>query len=184
MPGLFNRINNHSAKLLGVALVLGVISFSGCMAPTGPTSGQAPGAATGLVPESLTASQVKSLFSESVGQGKPAVIDFSSRFCYECRQLRPKLEALEKQFPNIAFEMVNIQSKEAQDKKRLDAFKVITVPYVAFVDASGNVKQVIAEDVSPEVLTKAAHSIELQSQTQPPPAQANSAKPACEGKAC
>ncbi|MEZ4574314.1 MAG: thioredoxin family protein [Vampirovibrionales bacterium] len=103
-----------------------------------------------LVPKGLTPEAVSGLFSDSVGQGKPLVVDFTSRFCYECRQLKPKLEALAKTYPDITFQLVSIQSKDAHDQALLNAFHVTTVPYVAFIDGSGQVKKVVIDNTSPD----------------------------------
>ncbi|MCA9841023.1 MAG: thioredoxin family protein [Cyanobacteria bacterium HKST-UBA03] len=123
-----------------------------------------------LVPKGLTPEAVSGLFTDSVGQGKPLVVDFTSRFCYECRQLKPKLEALAKTYPDITFQLVSIQSKDAHDQALLNAFHVTTVPYVAFIDGSGQVKKVVIDNTSPDDLALAAESI--RTQTAAPPATA------------
>ena len=54
--------------------------------------------------ENVTAEQVKELQS----QGKKILVDYWAPWCGPCKSLIPRLENLEKEYPNVTFVKINV----------------------------------------------------------------------------
>lgn len=54
--------------------------------------------------ENVTAEQVKELQS----QGKKVLVDYWAPWCGPCKSLIPRLENLEKQYPDVTFVKINV----------------------------------------------------------------------------
>lgn len=147
-----NKWIDHVLVLFFVFIMAGILT--GCQESALKTGKASQSATPAQVPQ-MDAKTVKALLPESVGKGKPAVIDFYTQFCLACQQLEPKLEKLSARTPEVTFLRMDIQHPSKQDKAIMEAFHVKTVPYVAFIAPSGEVKQVILEDASDEALDKA-----------------------------
>ena len=58
--------------------------------------------------ENVTAEQVKQLQAE----GKKLLVDYWATWCGPCKSLIPRLEILEKQYPDITFVKVNVDENK------------------------------------------------------------------------
>lgn len=138
-----------------VWIVFGVLAFAGCHGVEAPKNA---GLSTTSKPP-VTTEQVQALLPESVGQGRPAILDFNSRFCLSCQKLKPKLEALAAQNPKLSVVSIDIQHPRPDEQVIVKAFKVRTVPYVVFIAKNGEIKQVFLDDQPMPTLEAAARAI-------------------------
>lgn len=133
------------------------ILLTGCSGGLQP-SGDAPPEAA-VVQPSVTPEHLKTLFPDSVGKGKPAILDVYSKFCLACQQLAPKLDALVAHTPGVVMERVDAQHPDEHAKAVLKAFNVTTAPYVAFITGEGRVTHVFLEDTPEAELNAAATTL-------------------------
>ena len=91
--------------------------------------------------------KIKALFPESVGQGKPLIVNFYSKFCLSCQQLKPKLDEIASENPEITFLRLDVQKPTEQEIAIANAFEVITVPYIVFISGNGEIKKIVRENV-------------------------------------
>jgi thioredoxin len=59
--------------------------------------------------ENVTTERVKELQAE----GKKVVVDYWAKWCGPCKALIPRLENLEKQYPNITFVKVDVDENQS-----------------------------------------------------------------------
>jgi thiol-disulfide isomerase/thioredoxin len=81
-----------------------------------------------------------------VGEAAPALFDykrsaltmlvFSSQTCLICKELRPSVEAIRRQYREVQIEMVELEMQP----RVFDDFRVRSTPYVVTIDRSGEVK--------------------------------------------
>ncbi len=107
----------------------------------------------------VAAADIQQLLPETVGQGKPVIVDFYSQFCLACQQLKPKLEKLTAKHPELTVVRLDVQNPRPEDEPVIKAFKATTVPYVAFIDGQGHIHKELLEDVPVEELEAAALAI-------------------------
>jgi thioredoxin len=72
--------------------------------------------------ENVTTEKVKELQAE----GKKVVVDYWAKWCGPCKSLIPRLENLEKQYPNITFVKVDVDENQS-DAMELGIRSVPTV---------------------------------------------------------
>lgn len=58
--------------------------------------------------ENLTANEVNKLKS----QGKKVLVDYWAKWCGPCKTLIPKLEQIEKEYPNIIFVKIDVDENQ------------------------------------------------------------------------
>lgn len=73
-------------------------------------------------------------FKKALASGKPLLVDFGANTCLPCRQLRPILKELEKEFAGKA-EILVIDVYKYQGLAR--EYKIIALPTLVFFDANG-----------------------------------------------
>lgn len=68
--------------------------------------------------------------------GRPKVIDFFATWCGPCKELAPRLEAIESQYRGrVDFERIDIDQNESMK----DQYRVHAVPTLVFIDGHGKV---------------------------------------------
>jgi thioredoxin len=112
-------------RTLTITFVLSLLVAVGC-APT-PTSGSAPQPATQAEAQPQTQARVQT--------NLPKLYDFWATWCPPCKQLKPTIEALEKEYAG-KIEITSIDVD--QDKSLSEKFKVEAIPTLVFLDAKGN----------------------------------------------
>ncbi len=73
-------------------------------------------------------------FKKALASGKPLLVDFGANTCLPCRQLRPILKELEREFAGKA-EILVIDVYKYQGLAR--EYKIIALPTLVFFDANG-----------------------------------------------
>ncbi len=69
-----------------------------------------------------------------IGNGKPVLLEFGSDYCRPCREMKPVLEQLDKQFSGIfTVAYVDIWKKEALAEQ----YQISVIPTQIFFDAEG-----------------------------------------------
>jgi thioredoxin 1 len=76
----------------------------------------------------------KGEFSQALKSGKPAVVDFGSNSCLPCRQIRPILKEIEKEYTGKARVLI---MDVYQYKDLAQEYKVQLIPTLVFFDKSG-----------------------------------------------
>ena len=100
-----------------------------------------------------TAKEVKAALPE--GTGKSALLEFSSRMCHDCQRLKPVVHKLISGSPSIFFKNVDVLEDRDKAAALLSAFKPVTVPVLIFIDANGEIKNVLYNYQSEETVKAA-----------------------------
>lgn len=88
--------------------------------------------------------ETKSPALEKVIGVKPVVIDFSSKLCLECQQLKATLTPLEEKYKNkIVFKQVNINSNDKETLALVKKYKINVVPTLVFINKSGKTIKIV-----------------------------------------
>jgi thioredoxin 1 len=114
-------------RTLTISFVIALLVFTGC-APK-PTSGSAtqPQAQTQAKPPAQVQAQTQTTL--------PKLWDFWATWCPPCKQLKPTIEALEKEYAGkIEIKSIDVD----QNKDIAQKFKVEAIPTLVFLDAKGN----------------------------------------------
>ncbi len=116
-------------RTLATTFVLALLVVVGC-APK-PASGPAaqPAAQTSEQPQARAQTQAETQTN------LPKLWDFWATWCPPCKQLKPTIEALEKEYAG-KIEIKSIDSDQNQDLAR--KFNVQAIPTLVFLDAKGN----------------------------------------------
>ncbi|MBN2464101.1 thioredoxin family protein [candidate division WOR-3 bacterium] len=120
-----------------VVFVLALLVVAGCgskttTAPTAPP--QASTEETGAVAANPGQPKAEEA-AKPVATNLPKLWDFWTTWCPPCKQLKPTIEALEKEYEG-KIEIRSIDSDENQDLAR--KFNVQAIPTLVFLDAKGN----------------------------------------------
>jgi len=114
---------------LTITFVLTLLVVAGCA--TKPTSGPA----TQSPPKTQTQPQVQAQARADAMTNLPKLWDFWATWCPPCKQLKPTIEALEKEYDG----KIEIKSIDVDQNKDLaQKFKVEAIPTLVFLDAKGN----------------------------------------------
>jgi len=104
-------------RTLTITFVLALLVVAGCAPKQTPT----PAAQTQAQPETPT--------------NLPKLWDFWATWCPPCKEMKPIIEALEKEYDG----KIEIKSIDVDQNKDLaDKFKVQAIPTLVFLDAKGN----------------------------------------------
>ena len=110
-------------RTLTISFVLALLVFTGC-APK-PTSG----------PATQSPAQTQAQPQAQAQTNLPKLWDFWATWCPPCKQLKPTIEALEKEYEG----KIEIKSIDVDQNKDLaQKFKVEAIPTLVFLDAKGN----------------------------------------------
>jgi len=74
-------------------------------------------------------------FKKAITSGKPLLVDFGANSCFPCRQLRPILKEIDKEYSGKAGVLV-IDVYKYQNLAR--EYKIVFLPTLVFFDAKGN----------------------------------------------
>jgi thioredoxin 1 len=114
-------------RTLTISFVLALLVFTGC-APK-PASGPAP------QPQTQTQAKPPAQVQAQAQTNLPKLWDFWATWCPPCKQLKPTIEALEKEYEG----KIEIKSIDVDQNKDLaEKFKVQAIPTLIFLDAKGN----------------------------------------------
>ncbi len=114
-------------RTLTISLVLALLAVTGC-APK-PTSG------TAAQPPAQTQAQPQAQAQAGTATNLPKLYDFWATWCPPCKQLKPTIEALEKEYEG----KIEIKSIDTDQNKELaQKFNVPAIPTLVFLDAKGN----------------------------------------------
>jgi thioredoxin len=117
-----------------LAFVLALLVVAGCgskstTAPAAPPETNTEAAATPEQPKPEQAAK------PAAAANLPKLWDFWATWCPPCKQLKPTIEALEKEYEG-KIEIRSIDSDQNQDLAR--KFNVQAIPTLVFLDAKGN----------------------------------------------
>jgi thioredoxin 1 len=112
-------------RTLTISFVLALLVVTGC-APK-PTSGPVP------KPQAQTQAQTQA--QAQTQTNLPKLWDFWATWCPPCKELKPTIEALEKEYEG----KIEIKSIDVDQNKDLaQKFSVQAIPTLVFLDAKGN----------------------------------------------
>jgi len=114
-------------RTLTISFVLALLVFTGCA--TKPSSGAAP------KPHAQTQAKSPNQVQAQTTTNLPKLWDFWATWCPPCKQLKPTIEALEKEYDG----KIEIKSIDVDQNRDLaQKFKVQAIPTLVFLDAKGN----------------------------------------------
>ena len=114
-------------RTLTITFVLALLVVAGC-APK-PTSGPAP------QPLAQTQAQPQAQVQAQTPTSLPKLWDFWATWCPPCKELKPTIEALAKEYEG----KIEIRSIDSDENKELaQKFNVQAIPTLVFLDAKGN----------------------------------------------
>jgi len=115
-------------------------------------------AATGHTPmyagiQSVQPAVVRQLFPEH--KGNPFVLVFTSRFCLDCKHLKPMLEKQWEVYPTLSHLTLDIMEDRKTHAAVFRAFKPVSVPTLILVRSNGAIANVLYNPHTREELTAA-----------------------------
>ena len=116
-------------RTLTITLVLALLVVAGC-APK-PTSGPAAQSQA----QAQTQPQAQAQAQPYAPTNLPKLWDFWATWCPPCKELKPTIEALEKEYEGkIEIRSINVD----ENKELAQKFEVKAIPTLVFLDAKGN----------------------------------------------
>lgn len=97
-----------------------------------------------------TAREIQAALPEA--QGKPVLLEFTSRMCHDCQRLKPVVARILGQFPGVHFKGVDVLEDQNKAAAILRTFKPVTVPVLVFIGTDGEIKNVLYNYQSPDTL--------------------------------
>ena len=91
---------------------------------------------------------------------KPAVLYLGSRLCHDCQRLSPLVVQVMSQHPEMYFKKLDVQADQQSAAAILRTFKPVSVPVVVFINANGEIRNVLYDYQTPEVLAAALKTIQ------------------------
>jgi thiol:disulfide interchange protein len=95
-------------------------------------------------------------------QGKPAVLDFTSRLCHDCQRMNPVMDQLMPKHPAVRFHRFIVEDRD-QYPAVFRVFKPVSVPMLIFVDNHGEIRNVLYNYQAPATVAAALGNLERQS---------------------
>lgn len=96
----------------------------------------------------------KNDISSKLENNKPKVLEFSSKYCVECQDLKKVLDPLEKKYDNkIEFIYIDITSTNEKEKELIQKYDVNVVPTMVLINENGKEK-IIDGYVEPDIMEK------------------------------
>jgi thioredoxin 1 len=111
-------------RLLSIAVIVSLVPLVGC----GPKQNQPP---TARIP---SAGRPEGQAQVAAATNLPKLWDFWATWCPPCKELKPTIEALEKEYEGkIEVRSINVD----ENKDLAQKFKVQAIPTLVFLDAKG-----------------------------------------------
>jgi thiol:disulfide interchange protein len=95
--------------------------------------------------------------------GKPVLLEFSSRMCHDCQRLKPVVSQELQKFPGIHFKSVDVLEDQEKAASLLRTFKPVTVPVLVFIGTEGDIKNVLYNYQTPDIVRNALSQLQSQS---------------------
>lgn len=96
-------------------------------------------------------------------QGRPMLLEFSSRLCHDCQRLAPVLRKVTGQHPGVYFRKIDVMEDKDKYPALFRAFKPVSVPMMVFIDGKGEIRNVLYNYQKPAVIAAAIDTLEKQS---------------------
>lgn len=74
---------------------------------------------------------------------KPHVLTFTSRFCLDCKKMKPLLAAIVPDFEHLNYQSYDILEDKDKAPAVFNTFKPVTVPTVIFIQSDGTIQNVL-----------------------------------------
>lgn len=110
-----------------------------------------------------TADEVKAVLPEA--DGKPTLLEFSSRMCHDCQRLKPVVSQALKKFSGVQFKVVDVLEDQEKAASLLRIFKPVTVPILVFIGADGEIKNVLYNYQPADVVNNALSQLQTPNRT-------------------
>lgn len=93
---------------------------------------------------------------------QPAMIAFKSKYCHDCQEMAPILEALSAEHPEIAYIPIDVQRDKTTYGPVIKGFLPSVVPIVVFIQKGGRVQHSLtgyqtAEAIAPHLQKLSSH---------------------------
>lgn len=132
---------------LSLALILGWMGIQGYQSTL-----DAKPAATAKAPQTLpseaymgiqkvSAAKVKELFPDS--NGKPLLLMFHSKYCFDCKRMKPVIETLVPKHKGLVFKSYDVLEDKEKQARIFSAFKPVSVPILLFIKPNGETAQIL-----------------------------------------
>jgi thiol:disulfide interchange protein len=104
-----------------------------------------------------SAPEVRQALPEATG--KPAVLYFGSRLCHDCQRMSPVVSLLMSQHPQVYFKKLDVMEDQDKAPAIFRTFKPISVPVVVFINAQGEIRNVLYDYQKPDVLASTLNAL-------------------------
>jgi thioredoxin 1 len=150
---LFSMTIRTKIYFAGMLILLAVLLVSGFRSFQGTTLLQANASS------SPSKGTLEKLLPDTIGSGKPVILDFYTPFCLACQRIKPKLEKVSTEPPSVTLMRINLQNPDSTTQGLSKAFGIGTAPYVVFISGKGIAKSTFLEDTDIAELRKAKQEI-------------------------
>lgn len=79
------------------------------------------------------------------------VLDFYADWCGPCQMLKPVLEEVEKEHPEVEFEAINID----EEQEKAEKYGIMSIPTLIMLDEKGEVRETLVGTKSKAEIEKA-----------------------------
>lgn len=93
-------------------------------------------------------------------KGKMALLSFGSRLCHDCKRMAPIVSKAISQHPQMAFRKIDVLEDRQKYPAVFRVFKPVSVPMLVLIDARGEIRDVLYNYQSPDVVAKALEQLQ------------------------
>lgn len=154
----YSSSQNHM-KLIALFLFTVMISVT-CLVLKGRyehANAASPNSRMFLGVKHLSPNEIHSLVPEI--KGKPAVIEFHSKLCHDCKKITPIMEQLTKACPGVVLKKYDILNDRKTQGAVFRGFNPVSVPILLFVDKKGDIKNVLYNAQTKATLSESVDQI-------------------------
>lgn len=141
-------------SILGIVIAVAVTAavFRGADRPqTGPDNAMFMGL------RQASAEEVRLAFAGTADT--PLLINFSSRFCLDCKKMKPIVEEAVAGFPDVKYVTLDIMRDREKHAAVFNTLQPVSVPTFVFVNADGDIENVLYNTQPREAIRMALESI-------------------------
>jgi thiol:disulfide interchange protein len=105
-----------------------------------------------------SAKEIRAALPEA--NGRPTVLEFGSRLCHDCQRLAPVVSKLAARYPAVYFRNIDVLEDHDKAPAILRTFKPVSVPLLVFIDAQGDIRNVLYDYQSPAAVSAALDKLQ------------------------
>jgi thiol:disulfide interchange protein len=91
---------------------------------------------------------------------RPVLLEFTSRFCGDCRRMAPVVARLAPRYPQVSVRRLDVQEDREKAPAVFRAFQPVSVPVLVFIAPNGVIRDVLYNEQPPERIAAAFRALQ------------------------